>query len=312
MTGRGRIERGAPALAVSDLRIGDRPAPASHLYWDTPGAEFEAEYISLLSDILQHGNLRSDRTGTGTRSLFGCQMRFDLGDYPPADNAWLFPLLTTKKLHFKSILHELLWFLSGSTNIGYLRDKGVSIWDEWADEEGELGPVYGWQWRNWIAADGRVIDQVGEVVHDIRTRPDSRRLIVSAWNPGDIDRMALPPCHLLFQFYVHDGALSLQMYQRSADVFLGLPFNIASYALLLLMIAQVTDLRPGEFILSLGDAHLYNNHTRQAKLLLSRRPYPPPRLRLDPGVGDLDDFRAEHVKLVHYEAHPPIPAPIAV
>ena len=311
MPGRGRIEPGAPPLAISDVRMGDKPVP-SHLYWDAKGAEFEAEYISLLHYLLQHGNTRTDRTGTGTRSVFGYQMRFDLGHYSPVDGAFLFPLLTTKKLHFKSILHELLWFLRGEQNVGYLRDNGVTIWNEWADENGELGPVYGWQWRNWVTADGRVIDQVAEVVEQIRTNPDSRRLIVSAWNPGDIDRMALPPCHLLFQFYVHRGALSCQMYQRSADVFLGLPFNVASYSLLLLMIAQATDLRPGEFVLCLGDAHLYNNHTRQAQELLARKPFPPPRVRLELGVGDLDDFRAEHVTLLDYRAHPSIPAPIAV
>ena len=299
-------------MRLQEIKTNDSSQPASHLYWDAPGVEYEAEYISLLHYILNNGNARTDRTGTGTRSVFGYQLRFDLGQHPSVDNAYLFPLLTTKTLHFKSIVHELLWFLRGDSNVHYLRDNGVTIWDEWADENGELGPVYGWQWRNWISADGRVIDQVADVVRQIETNPDSRRLIVSAWNPGDVDRMALPPCHLLFQFYVHDGVLSCQLYQRSADVFLGLPFNIASYALLTLMVAQATDLAPGECILTLGDAHLYNNHTRQANELLMRRPFPPPRVRLHPGVGNLFEFRYEHIDLLDYQAHPSIPAPIAV
>ena len=281
-------------------------------FWDIPGVEFESGYMGLLDDVLRHGVRKGDRTGTGTRSLFGYQLRFDLGAYPSVDNAWLFPLLTTKRVHFKSILHELLWFLRGESNIRYLRENGVTIWDEWANDRGELGPVYGVQWRNWITADGRILDQVANVVAQIRTNPDSRRLIVSAWNPGDLDRMALPPCHMMFQFYVHNGFLSCQMYQRSADVFLGLPFNIASYALLLLMVAQVTDLAPGELILTLGDVHLYNNHVKQADTLLSREPYPPPRVRLEPGVGDLDDFRADHILLQNYQARPSIYAPVAV
>ena len=290
----------------------DVPRSGDSFYWDRQGAEYEAEYINLLAHILGTGYLKSDRTGIGTRSVFGYQMRFDLGSYFPEDNAWLFPLLTMKRVHFNSILHELLWFLRGDSDIRYLRDNGVTIWDEWADENGELGPVYGVQWRRWITAEGRVIDQVADVVEQIRTNPDSRRLIVSAWNPADIDRMALPPCHIMFQFYVYKGVLSCQMYQRSADVFLGLPFNIASYSLLLLMVAQVTDLLPGEFILTLGDVHLYNNHVKQAQKLLSRKPYPPPRVRLEPGVGNLDDFRADHIRLLNYQAHPPIPVPVAV
>jgi thymidylate synthase len=261
-------------------------------------------YLDLLRHILDHGTPKSDRTGTGTRSIFGYQMRFDL--------AKGFPLVTTKKLHLKSILYEVLWFLRGETNVGYLQEHGVSIWDEWADERGELGPVYGYQWRSWPAADGRHIDQISDVIERIRLTPDSRRLIVSAWNVADLDQMALPPCHLLFQFYVADGRLSCQMYQRSADVFLGVPFNIASYALLTLMVAQVTNLAPGEFIHTFGDAHLYNNHLEQARLQLEREPRPLPRLRINPDVKSIFDFQFEDFRLENYEPHAHIPAPVAV
>jgi thymidylate synthase len=261
-------------------------------------------YLDLLRHILDHGTAKSDRTGTGTRSIFGYQMRFDLAEG--------FPLVTTKKLHLKSILHELLWFLRGETNISYLREHGVTIWDEWADEQGELGPVYGYQWRSWPAPDGRRIDQISDVINRIRHTPDSRRLIVSAWNVADLDAMALPPCHLLFQFYVADGRLSCQMYQRSADVFLGVPFNIASYALLTHMVAQVTNLAPGEFIHTLGDAHLYNNHLEQARLQLEREPRPLPNLRMNPSVKSIFDFRYEDFRLENYNPHPHIPAPVAV
>jgi thymidylate synthase len=262
------------------------------------------QYLALVQSILDRGADKADRTGTGTLSLFGWQMRFDLAEG--------FPLLTTKKLHLRSIVHELLWFIRGETNVRWLREHGVSIWDEWADAEGELGPVYGKQWRRWQAPDGRVIDQLGDVVHQIRTNPDSRRLIVSAWNPADIPAMALAPCHALFQFYVAEGRLSCQLYQRSADVFLGVPFNIASYALLTLMVAQVTGHAPGEFILTLGDAHLYRNHLEQARLQLAREPRALPRLVLDPSVTALEDFRWEHVTLEGYAPHPHIPAPVAV
>jgi thymidylate synthase len=261
-------------------------------------------YLDLLRHILDHGTPKSDRTGTGTRSIFGYQMRFDLAEG--------FPLVTTKKLHLKSILHELLWFLRGDTNIAYLKEHGVSIWDEWADERGELGPVYGYQWRSWPAADGRHIDQISDVIDRIRNTPDSRRLIVSAWNVADLDQMALPPCHLLFQFYVADGRLSCQMYQRSADVFLGVPFNIASYALLTLMAAQVTHLAPGEFIHTFGDAHLYNNHLEQARVQLEREPRPLPQLRINPSVKSIFDFQYEDFRLEDYQPHPHIPAPVAV
>jgi thymidylate synthase len=262
------------------------------------------QYLDLLRHILDHGTPKSDRTGTGTRSVFGYQMRFDLAEG--------FPLVTTKKLHLKSILYELLWFLRGETNVRYLREHGVSIWDEWADENGELGPVYGYQWRSWPTADGRHIDQISETIDRIRRTPDSRRLIVSAWNVGDIDRMALPPCHLLFQFYVADGKLSCQMYQRSADVFLGVPFNIASYALLTLMVAQVTDLKPGEFVHTFGDAHLYNNHLDQARLQLSREPRDLPKLWINPDVKSIFEFQYEDFRLEGYQPHPHIPAPVAV
>jgi thymidylate synthase len=261
-------------------------------------------YLDLLQHILDRGTQKSDRTGTGTRSVFGYQMRFDLAEG--------FPLVTTKKLHTKSIIHELLWFLRGETNTSYLKENGVSIWNEWADENGELGPVYGYQWRSWPAADGRHIDQISDVIGRIENTPDSRRLIVSAWNVGQIDQMALPPCHLLFQFYVADGRLSCQMYQRSADVFLGVPFNIASYALLTLMVAQVTNLEPGEFIHTFGDAHLYNNHLEQAQLQLSREPRPLPTMRINPDVKSIFDFRFEDFRLENYQPHPHIAAPVAV
>ncbi len=262
------------------------------------------QYLDLLRHVREHGARKSDRTGTGTLSVFGHQLRFDL--------AAGFPAVTTKKLHFKSIIHELLWFLQGSSNVDYLRRNGVTIWDEWADADGELGPVYGVQWRRWRAADGRAIDQISDVVEQIRTNPDSRRLVVSAWNVGEIPRMALAPCHAFFQFYVAGGRLSCQMYQRSADIFLGVPFNIASYALLTMMVAQVTQLEPGEFILSLGDAHLYVNHIEQADLQLSRAPLPLPRMRLNPEVKSLLDFRYGDFTLEDYQSHPAIPAPIAV
>ena len=261
-------------------------------------------YLDFLQYILDNGVEKRDRTGTGTRSIFGYQMRFDLASG--------FPLVTTKRLHVKSIVHELLWFLQGDTNVRYLQQRGVSIWDEWADENGELGPVYGRQWRSWTAADGRAIDQIRDVLQLIRTDPDSRRLIVSAWNVGDLPRMALPPCHVLFQFYVSDGCLSCQLYQRSADVFLGVPFNIASYSLLTLMVAQVSGLRPGEFIHTFGDAHLYSNHLEQAETQLQREPRPLPTLVLNPEVRSLFDFRYEDFRLENYDPHPRIAAPVAV
>jgi thymidylate synthase len=262
------------------------------------------QYLDLLRRVRTEGVRKMDRTGTGTLSVFGHQMRFDL--------AKCYPLVTTKKLHLKSIVHELIWFLKGDTNIGYLKNHGVSIWDEWADENGDLGPVYGKQWRSWVAPDGRTIDQIGEVVETLKTNPDSRRMIVSAWNPADIPDMALAPCHCLFQFYVAEGRLSCQLYQRSADVFLGVPFNIASYALLTLMMAQVTRLEPGEFVHTLGDAHLYLNHLEQADLQLTRTPRPLPRLELNPDVKSLFDFRYEDVRLLGYDPHPHIKAPVAV
>jgi thymidylate synthase len=262
------------------------------------------QYLDLLRHVRTNGTFKADRTGTGTYSVFGYQMRFDLGAG--------FPLLTTKKLHLKSIVYELLWFLRGETNVRYLHDHGVTIWDEWADDDGDLGPVYGHQWRSWPAPDGRRIDQIANLIDEIRRTPHSRRLIVSAWNPADIERMALPPCHCLFQFYVLDGRLSCQLYQRSADVFLGVPFNIASYALLTLMVAQVTDLRPGDFIHTFGDAHLYANHLEQADLQLSRVPLPPPAMRINSGVRDIFAFRYEDFRLEGYQAHPHIPAPVAV
>lgn len=262
------------------------------------------QYLDLMRHVIDTGIVKSDRTGVGTISVFGYQMRFDLADG--------FPLLTTKKMHVRSIIHELLWFLRGETNVRYLQDNGVSIWDEWADESGELGPVYGHQWRSWTTADGATIDQISDVVDQIRRNPDSRRHIVSAWNVGEIDRMALPPCHCLFQFYVAGGRISCQLYQRSADIFLGVPFNIASYALLLQMIAQVTALVPGEFVHTLGDAHLYLNHLEQAKLQLSREPYPLPVMRINPAVRSIFDFQYSDIELVGYQSHPRIAAPIAV
>jgi thymidylate synthase len=262
------------------------------------------QYLDLIRRILDEGVPKSDRTGTGTRSIFGHQMRFDLADG--------FPLVTTKKLHLKSIIYELLWFLRGDTNIAYLNEHGVKIWDEWADERGELGPVYGRQWRSWKVAGGETTDQISEVVKQIRSNPDSRRLIVSAWNVADVSRMALPPCHLLFQFYVAQGRLSCQLYQRSADVFLGVPFNIASYALLTMMMAQVTGLEAGDFIHTFGDAHLYDNHLEQARLQLTRQPRPLPTMLIDPAVKSIFDFQYENFRLENYEPHPHISAPIAV
>jgi thymidylate synthase len=261
-------------------------------------------YLDLLAHVLEHGTEKSDRTGTGTRSVFGWQMRFDL--------AQGFPLVTTKKLHLKSIVHELIWFLRGDTNIGYLKENGVGIWDEWADAEGNLGPVYGKQWRAWPTADGRTVDQIAWVVDEIRRNPDSRRLIVSAWNVGELPKMALMPCHTMFQFYVADGRLSCQLYQRSGDIFLGVPFNIASYALLTQMIAQVTGLEPGDFVHTLGDAHLYNNHVEQARKQLAREPRPLPRLALNPDVRSIFDFGFDDVTIVDYDPHPSIRAPVAV
>jgi thymidylate synthase len=262
------------------------------------------QYLDLLSHVLETGVDRGDRTGTGTRSVFGYQMRFDLERG--------FPVTTTKKLHLKSIIHELLWFLAGDTNIGYLNDHGVTIWDEWADENGDLGPVYGAQWRSWPAPDGRSIDQIANLLRQIRTTPNSRRLIVSAWNPAEVDEMALPPCHCLFQFYVSEGRLSCQLYQRSADIFLGVPFNIASYALLTMMVAQVTGLKPGDFVHTLGDAHLYANHFEQAREQLRRRSKPLPAMWINPGVTDLFAFRHEDFRLENYVADATIRAPIAV
>lgn len=262
------------------------------------------QYLDLLEKIRNEGIEKGDRTGTGTKSIFGYQMRFDLNDG--------FPALTTKKLHLRSIIHELLWFLKGDTNIGYLHDNNVTIWDEWADGEGNLGPVYGYQWRSWPAPDGEHIDQITNVVNSIRENPDSRRHIVSAWNVAQIDQMALPPCHALFQFYVAGGRLSCQLYQRSADVFLGVPFNIASYALLTMMVAQVTGLRPGDFVHTLGDAHLYLNHMEQVELQLTRPPRPLPVMEINPGVKSLFDFRYEDFNLTGYDPHPAIKAPIAV
>jgi len=262
------------------------------------------QYLDLMRHVREHGAEKSDRTGTGTLSVFGHQMRFDLGQG--------FPLLTTKKLHLKSIIHELIWFLQGETNIKYLKEHNVRIWDEWADENGDLGPVYGAQWRSWRTVDGRSIDQISNVVQQIKTNPHSRRLIVSAWNVGEIDKMALAPCHAFFQFYVADGKLSCQLYQRSADIFLGVPFNIASYSLLTLMMAQVTNLEPGEFVHTFGDAHLYLNHLDQADEQLKRMPYPLPTMKLNPDVKSIFDFRYEDFELENYQAHPNISAPIAV
>ncbi len=261
-------------------------------------------YLDLLTRVLEDGIERSDRTGTGTRSVFGYQMRFDLSQG--------FPLVTTKKLHLRSIIHELLWFIAGDTNIAYLQEHGVKIWDEWADEKGDLGPVYGKQWRSWATPDGRTIDQLKQLIEDLKTNPNSRRHIVSAWNVGELDEMALAPCHCLFQFYVADGKLSCQLYQRSADIFLGVPFNIASYALLTHMIAQVAGLKVGDFVHTFGDAHLYLNHLEQARLQLQRQPLALPRLALNPDVKDLFDFKYEDIEIINYQAHPSIKAPIAV
>ena len=262
------------------------------------------QYLDLLQHVLDHGVQKGDRTGTGTISVFGYQMRFDLRDG--------FPLLTTKKLHTKSIIYELLWFLQGQSNINYLVDHGVKIWNEWADEDGDLGPVYGVQWRSWRAADGVTIDQISELIQRIKKEPDSRRLLVSAWNVGEINKMALPPCHALFQFYVADGRLSCQLYQRSADIFLGVPFNIASYALLTMMVAQVCGLGLGEFVHTFGDAHLYLNHIEQARLQLTRQPYPLPQLRINPDVKSIFDFDFVDFELIGYQAHPHIRAEISV
>jgi thymidylate synthase len=262
------------------------------------------QYHELMEHVLRHGVKKQDRTGTGTLSIFGYQMRFDLDDG--------FPLLTTKKLHLKSIVHELLWFLKGDTNVRYLQENGVRIWDEWADAKGDLGPVYGAQWRSWPARDGSTIDQIANLIGQINRNPDSRRLIVTAWNPADVDKMALPPCHCLFQFYVANGRLSCQLYQRSADIFLGVPFNIASYALLLMMVAKVTGLKAGEFVHSFGDAHLYSNHIEQAELQLSRAPLALPTMHINADVKDIFAFKYEDFRLEGYEAHPHIAAPVAV
>jgi thymidylate synthase len=262
------------------------------------------QYLDLLQHILDNGSHKTDRTGTGTQSCFGYQMRFDLQKG--------FPLVTTKKVHLKSIIHELLWFLKGETNIAYLKEHGVKIWDEWADENGDLGPVYGKQWRSWEGKDGKVIDQISELIGQIKKNPDSRRLIVSAWNVGDLSEMALMPCHNMFQFYVADGKLSCQLYQRSADVFLGVPFNIASYALLTMMIAQVCELEPGDFVHTFGDVHIYSNHMEQVKLQLSRTPFPLPVMKLNPAVKDIFGFSYEDFTLENYQCHPAIKAPVAV
>jgi thymidylate synthase len=262
------------------------------------------QYLDLVRHIIEKGTDKTDRTGTGTRSIFGYQMRFNLQDG--------FPMVTTKKLHLRSIIHELLWFLKGETNIKYLKDNGVGIWDEWANEDGELGPVYGKQWRSWSGADGKVYDQITDLITQIKKTPDSRRLIVSAWNVAELPQMALMPCHTIFQFYVADGKLSCQLYQRSADVFLGVPFNIASYALLTLMVAQVCDLEPGDFVHSFGDVHLYNNHFEQAKLQLSRDPFPLPTMKINPKVKDIFGFTFEDFTLEGYQSHPGIKAPVAV
>ncbi len=262
------------------------------------------QYLDLMKHVLDNGAIKEDRTGTGTRSVFGYQMRFNLSEG--------FPLVTTKKCHLRSIIHELLWFIAGDTNIKYLQENGVKIWDDWADENGDLGPVYGEQWRSWKTADGRTIDQLKNVIEQIKNNPDSRRLLIVAFNPGVVDEMALPPCHAFFQFYVADGKLSCQLYQRSADIFLGVPFNIASYALLTMMIAQECDLEYGDFVHTLGDAHLYSNHIEQAELQLSREPFPLPTMKLNPDVESVFDFKFEDFELTNYEAHPHIKAPVAV
>lgn len=262
------------------------------------------EYHRLLKQVLDEGRPRTDRTGTGTVGVFGAQARFDLRE--------TFPLVTTKKVHVRSIIHELLWFLRGDTNVRYLRENGVTIWDEWADENGDLGRVYGAQWRSWAGVDGRMVDQIAEAVRLVRRNPESRRILVSAWNPAELDRMALPPCHVLFQFYVQDGELSCQLYQRSADLFLGVPFNIASYALLTMMVAQISGLRPGDFVHTFGDLHLYTNHLEQAREQLARKPRNPPRMRLNPGKRSLEEFVYEDFVLEGYDPHPAIKAPVAV
>ena len=262
------------------------------------------QYLDLLNHVLEHGDKKEDRTGTGTISVFGYQMRFDLSEK--------FPLLTTKKVHLKSVIHELLWFLKGSTNIGYLKENGVSIWDEWADENGDLGPVYGSQWRSWQTSDGRTIDQISNLIENIKNNPDSRRLIVSAWNVGEVDKMKLPPCHCFFQFYVANDKLSCQLYQRSADIFLGVPFNSASYALLTLMSAQVTNLAPGEFVHTLGDAHIYSNHIEQVKQQLSREAKDLPIMKINPHVNDIFSFKYDDFEILNYDPHPLIKAPVAV
>ncbi|WP_433742725.1 thymidylate synthase [Falsibacillus pallidus] len=262
------------------------------------------QYLDLCRHVLENGTKKEDRTGTGTLSTFGYQMRFDLNEG--------FPLITTKKLHLKSIIHELLWFLKGDTNVRYLQENGVRIWNEWADEKGELGPVYGRQWRSWSAGDGTTVDQITELIETIKNNPDSRRMIVNAWNVGEIDKMALPPCHCLFQFYVANGKLSCQLYQRSADVFLGVPFNIASYALLTMMVAQVCDLEPGEFVHTFGDVHIYSNHIDQVKLQLERDPYPLPTMKINPEVKDIFGFRSEDFELTGYQSHPHIKGAVSV
>ena len=294
----------APDSGIWPMAAPRIPKRVQYPHFDIPTPNTMQPYLHLMQHILSHGTDKSDRTGTGTRSVFGHQMRFDL--------AQGFPLLTTKKLHLRSIIHELLWFLKGDTNIRYLKENNVSIWDEWADENGDLGPVYGYQWRSWPAPDGRHIDQIANVVEQIKRNPDSRRLIVSAWNPALVDEMALPPCHALFQFYVAEGRLSCQLYQRSADVFLGVPFNIASYALLTMMTAQVCGLAPGEFIHTFGDAHLYSNHFEQARLQLTREPRALPQMQLNPEVQNLFDFRFEDFELQNYDPHPHIKAQVAV
>lgn len=262
------------------------------------------QYLDLLNNVLESGNLKEDRTGTGTKSIFGYQMRFNLQEG--------FPLVTTKKLHLRSIIHELLWFLQGNTNIDYLHQNKVTIWDEWADEKGDLGPVYGKQWRAWETKEGKAVDQISELIEQIKTNPNSRRLLVNAWNVGEINNMALPPCHILFQFYVANGKLSCQLYQRSADIFLGVPFNIASYAILTHMIAQVCNLEVGDFVHTIGDAHLYTNHFDQARLQLSRSPYPLPELKLNKEIKNIFDFKFEDIEIVNYTSHPTIKAPIAI
>ena len=262
------------------------------------------QYLDLLDHVLKNGTRKSDRTGTGTISVFGYQMRFDLNEG--------FPVMTTKKLHLRSIIHELLWFLKGETNIKYLNDNKVTIWNEWADENGDLGPIYGYQWRSWPTADGQHIDQISQLVNSIKTNPDSRRHLINAWNVGEINKMALPPCHILFQFYVADGRLSCQLYQRSADIFLGVPFNIASYALLTLMMAQVCGLKPGDFVHTFGDAHIYLNHFDQVNLQLSRKPFPLPEMKLNPDIQDIFDFKFEDFELVNYQSHPTIKGEISV